>query len=1263
MLWDGRMLARPDGKPPSASEVMRATGAVQVDAARLLIRAEGPVSREQINTILSGMDTAPGVQLVHSKGDRELMRFRTSEVLTETTLRAAFSRPEPGVFREGGDREAFGAVMFDEANKAVIALSSAANFDTLMEEVGHVFRRHLSKEQEAAAGGWAGAQLQPDGTWKWGRQAEEVFARGFVDWLREGALPPSDATGTVFERMKRWLRTIYAGLRSQLNPEVRRVFEEIILSDDAPQVLAFDAAREDLQDTNDAHFTDEDGGRLHAHRRKDGSWYADALDSEGNRRLRREHPDVDSLAREVGGVRTIETPVPMGNARMRMERPQDTAARARDAELRTETDDMTLSELQQASESEASVLYQEGEQQPAPAEQPQQLTPEQLYRQRIEQLKRGRRTQAARASGREQGRQEARETTARSYERRDAVRFARKRIREVQRSLQEVLRETRTMPSEVREFLEPLLKGLKLTRVGRTATKRLEADTGQVDMLRILAVLRMLLKDAGELPPGLLTDSDKKFEDMTLLEIEKLHNTVRFVVHHTRAAQAALRKGHQQRAAIAAKNIVGELRRVPPSSMPGGLRALGQVLGERPGFLLERVGGGLRSETYQTLYAAVEQGGVKQRAVAGDAMRQFEEDVRAAGIEQTQGKRFFWLGERIKAPEWAEAIHKRWTRGELMSLALMWNDPYARRNLIYREMWEAEREARRLRGKEVDPDEEPPPHGIVFYESGAQGTTPHPLTTKQVRELIGLLSDEDRRFIGTPVRKLFDDLYEQLNAVFREKYGYDLEQAPSYFPIQVASVEVPDDYDAASAFENYLRNPGDRTSKPFQGMVKWRTGAVKPMVLRPLSEALNSAVNHASGYIGLEMPLTDAGRIMATNAVTATMRERFGSDLPGVVDRYLRDMAGRGEPMDGLDRLLTALRHNVSVGALGLNPKVAASQAFSYGLGQIHMPAKYLFRGISDMASPARAREILETHTRMSPNFAARTDRSFDPDVARGSGQRLLPPTKSTLGRRHEQAANLFMLGISRVDRGTVGRLMQAAVQHATADAFEGKTKMTADMKGLLGVTVEQAQARSVEERNALAYRWADWVTAQTQPSNLSENLSHFARGKWTKLFTSFSGYTNVAFNALRRSLVMARRANFQDAEANRAAAVAAIQILFVSNLGVALLGQAAAWLTGREPEPLWKGAVGGVLSLIFGLRDIGYFMLHGGRGGVEIPMMGAVNDLARAGLAIEKAVARGDSEAAGRAIERTSAGLLRVLGVPYWTPKNYVGGIAEHLD
>ena len=299
----------------------------------------------------------------------------------------------------------------------------------------------------------------------------------------------------------------------------------------------------------------------------------------------------------------------------------------------------------------------------------------------------------------------------------------------------------------------------------------------------------------------------------------------------------------------------------------------------------------------------------------------------------------------------------------------------------------------------------------------------------------------------------------------------------------------------------------------------------------------------------------------------------------------------------------------------------------------------------------------------MSPNFAARTDRSFDPDVARGSGQRLLPPTKSTLGRRHEQAANLFMLGISRVDRGTVGRLMQAAVQHATA-VFEGKDE---DDGGHEGLARRHRRAgagevgRGTQRARLQVGGLGDGADATVEP--LSENLSHFARGKWTKLFTSFSGYTNVAFNALRRSLVMARRANFQDAEANRAAAVAAIQILFVSNLGVALLGQAAAWLTGREPEPLWKGAVGGVLSLIFGLRDIGYFLLHGGRGGVEIPMMGAVNDLARAGLAIEKAVARGDSEAAGRAIERTSAGLLRVLGVPYWTPKNYVGGIAEHLD
>ena len=50
---------------------------------------------------------------------------------------------------------------------------------------------------------------------------------------------------------------------------------------------------------------------------------------------------------------------------------------------------------------------------------------------------------------------------------------------------------------------------------------------------------------------------------------------------------------------------------------------------------MERVGGGLRSALYRTLYGQVKVGGVSERRVSGEARRQFHEDARAAGISKT----------------------------------------------------------------------------------------------------------------------------------------------------------------------------------------------------------------------------------------------------------------------------------------------------------------------------------------------------------------------------------------------------------------------------------------------------------------------------------------------------------------------------------------------------------------------------------------------------------------------------------------------------
>ena len=1286
VLRDGRMAAPPARGDPVA--IMRASDTAWIDARARIVRAEGPLSTAQMAAIIEQMPDAPA-RLIHTVDGREQVNVQTRDPLTPATLRSAFPAPEPDVLHQ----DKLGAVWFDQEGKAVIALSKEADFDTLMEEFAHVFRRQLSGDQEEAIAEWAGARRDPvTGQRKWSEAAEEKFARGFVDWLREGVIP-NDAVLTTFERARKWLRDIYAGIRSQLNNDVRRVFEDLIVLNDYPEIAAFERVSGELGAIEgEGYFTD--GGHRLRVRREGGAYLVDAHDDKGRQTFNRSHADVADAAREIIGLPTVETPMPAGNRAMRIERADERAAREREAELRIATDDVTLREVATGTGiAEEQLLHQTrdderranlakgrktqllnrlqelgvepGEVTPWSSKPANELSYEDLRRV-YEQLLEARR--------------EGRAFEVRRYERREVLRYGRQRLRTIQASLQNILRETKTLPEPLRDGLRKLLNDLELNRAGRASVERVDPAAGETDPARLLAVLARWV-DREDLPIGTLIgeEIDKPLADMTLMEMERLHNTIQHTVHQVRVLQGGLQSAYRQEARRVAAGAAGELRRRAPVRSGTMRRALTALAGERPGFLLERMGGGLRSALYSTLYRDVAQGAQEKRRVVQREGGRYIADLRAAGITRTSRQLEVWLREAVDVPEWATKLGHTWRRGELMSLALMWRDPYSRRNLI---------DPRSAAEQEADPF----PGGIVFVDRGRQATTPVQLEPAQIIELISLLGPEEHRFIDRPLRGLFDRLYGRLNDVFFRKYGYHLEQAPEYFPIEVSSAHVPDNPEAGGAVDFYRRQEAAGSAEPFQGMVQWRTGAIKPMVLRPVNTVVNRALDRSASYAGLELPLTAARRLMARRNVTALMRERWGADVPNVLNRYLRDVAGSGEIQDGMERFLMSLKRNVSVASLGLSGKVALSQALSLPLYSIHVPWRYLVNATASMARPSVAREVMQSHTKYDPDFAERSNYGFDPDIERGkmfSSRGVLPPDRSALSRHHERATSFFMWGIRRVDRFTVARGEQAAILHAEA-VFEGQEAMPREMFDELGVTAEQARARPVEERLRLAYQWGNWVTGRTQPSFLAEHMSAFARGKITRYFASFSGYTNVAFNALRRAARVAREGNMRDGEANRAAMMAIMSIMVIGPLGVSLMGYIRSLARGDEPDPLWKAFLAAQSALVYGWKDVQYWLLTGRRfgRGIDNPTMAATEDMISSLDALARAIGSGERVRAGeitqavvgippwepaagedrveRAARRVVASGFRMVGMPYWTPRGWsdmAGNIPELLD
>jgi len=132
---------------------------------------------------------------------------------------------------EGGNIK--GAIDFVNDNKASVYVFNGADISTLAHEfAGHLGRRFLEKLAETnedfrkdyeAVQKWAGVKDN-----NWGTRSEEMFARGFERYLREGKAP-TKSLKTVFENLKNWLTQIYksivgSSIDIQLTEEVREVF-------------------------------------------------------------------------------------------------------------------------------------------------------------------------------------------------------------------------------------------------------------------------------------------------------------------------------------------------------------------------------------------------------------------------------------------------------------------------------------------------------------------------------------------------------------------------------------------------------------------------------------------------------------------------------------------------------------------------------------------------------------------------------------------------------------------------------------------------------------------------------------------------------------------------------------------------------------------------------------------------------------------------------------------------------------------------------
>ena len=222
-----------------------------------------PTSVGGVSTISHAAETVPGSSL--SARDVEIN-------ITSTTQHVKSSLNQ-------GNTSALGSTTFDASGNYVIRLFRGANLSTLTHETAHVFflemerleREGLADERMladlAALREWTAA-MDDDAALKAGydryqkhaayggaefdalpdylkedarsRAKQEMLARGFEQYLREGKAPSPQLEG-VFARFRKWLMRVYRDaldLHVELSDEVRDVFDRMLAHEEEMELRA-----------------------------------------------------------------------------------------------------------------------------------------------------------------------------------------------------------------------------------------------------------------------------------------------------------------------------------------------------------------------------------------------------------------------------------------------------------------------------------------------------------------------------------------------------------------------------------------------------------------------------------------------------------------------------------------------------------------------------------------------------------------------------------------------------------------------------------------------------------------------------------------------------------------------------------------------------------------------------------------------------------------------------------------------------------------
>ena len=1024
-----------------------------------------------------------------------------------------------------------GAVEIVNDGKAIIHINrQEATISTWIHEMAHLFRRGLDKEQLAALEKWTGIT---EWTGEKGVMAEEMFADGFIKWLKTAEAP--EGMQDTFTAFQGWLNDMWDTIhgKSDIPDEVKRVYASMLGELEQKPAAEYEARKPAVMVEGPVPVTPEEEETRAIFRPE-----VSEKDLEEGEISEQQLQNMVSLGfRDLGEEKRSRTKLDQNMKLREAERygvaPEDVPELRNTLDAMGYNTDAVVGEAENEANLAASKELADkwadmiagfsrkgGFKLPSG---PGKLTDMRTHLGRVlaadmkeAMLKLSGAVSLNDIMGFKEGLKAAPATArdqlkkAFTVGKKEGVGFQkihanivklRARVRkETREEANKILKDLQTVYGKVSQMdpafaapIKELLDGIELARHQRRTIMRLqgirdylESDPNAELPSHILEKLKVLDKTA--------------WEDITMEDARDLHQAVMHYAHlNTKKKQLKVAKAERE------FNLArGEA--ITQMSDPQVIKDMNDrgAIGKGMQFAKNLFG------AYQKHYDfLIEEYFGGEGVVYDVAVRQIE-DGRDTYIGYKQSKTR-WLSKRIDE---AEIGHPNKFLQEKTSSELTLRDPISK-STVDRPLTRGEKIAFYMHWMNDDNRESLLKGGVGFRQSehpdrvmkidAAQGWSIVMSMTKKELAMVDILHD------------FYTEQGKEIKPVFQRVNGYEMPTIDWYYHKDSMSIgrAAAQGSEAETKIEE-LKGQYVRPGVP-KGSLKERLGVRTPLYLNDASYDLRQSLEGAALYIGLEEPMRNASKLMFDKDFQQQLFARKdGQNVWGFATEGLRDIAGGARNWDMLEkgaRMIAKTRRNFTQAKLGLpNIWVVAKQFLSFPNASVFVPWDKLIESVGQYMVDGK--EMTDLTKEMSPLFLDRIEGGYGPDVRDAiemmEKHEIVPQAK--LGK-------YLFAGVNAADRATVTPIMHASVSYAL-EAME-RGKLTRDMRVATGLTDKDIQGLTPYERMQEAYKFADWVTTRSQLSGRPEHRNPIQRTTkqiW-RSFAMFTSATNTNFNLLARTI------------------------------------------------------------------------------------------------------------------------------------------------